>query len=83
MKTAISLPEEVFAQLDEAARRAGMNRSEFFRVAGLRFAADLAAADVTASIDAYIEATGDDGSDDAWLHHSRRTLAAATEGDDW
>ena len=81
MKTAISLPEEVFARLDEAARRAGLSRSEFFRNAGVRYAEHLAAIDVTAQIDAYVEATGDDGSDAAWARLSHRTLAAAAEGD--
>lgn len=83
MKTAISLPEEVLARLDEAARRAGMSRSEFFRTAGLRYAADLAAADLTVAIDAYVDATGDDGTDPAWAHLSHRALAAAADGDAW
>jgi metal-responsive CopG/Arc/MetJ family transcriptional regulator len=83
MKTAISLPEDVLARLDEAARRAGLSRSEFFRNAGLRYAEDLAAVDVTARIDAYVEATGDDGSDAAWARLSHRSLAAATQGDTW
>ncbi len=83
MKTAISLPEEVLARLDDAARLAGVSRSEFFRTAGLRYAADLAAANVTAEIDAYIDATGDDGTDLAWTRLSHRSLATATEGDAW
>ena len=83
MKTAISLPDDVFATLEEAARRANMTRSEFFRNAGLRYAAELAREDVTRAIDAYIEATGDDGSDQEWTEMSRRTLARATEADEW
>lgn len=83
MKTAISLPDEVFERLDEAARRANMTRSEFFRNAGLRYAAELAAQDVTQAIDDYIEASGDDGSDPEWTALSRRALTRATEADEW
>ena len=83
MKTAISLPEEVFARLDEAARRAGMSRSEFFRTAGLHYAAELAAGDLTAAMDAYVDATGDDGTDHGWARLSHRSLAAATESNTW
>lgn len=43
VRITITMPDEVFTQLDQAAGRARLTRSEFFRSAGLRYAADLAA----------------------------------------
>lgn len=41
MKTAISLSDETFARVDEAARRLGVSRSEFFARAAERWLDDL------------------------------------------
>lgn len=41
MKTAISLPDETFARADEAARRLGVSRSEFFARAAERWLDEL------------------------------------------
>jgi metal-responsive CopG/Arc/MetJ family transcriptional regulator len=38
MKTAISIPDGEFERFDGTAARHGMNRSEFYRLAGRRFA---------------------------------------------
>jgi hypothetical protein len=83
VKTAISLPDDVFVQLEAAAHKAGLSRSQFFRTAGLRYAADLASADLTWSVDAYVDATGDDGADPHWTAAARRSLARADPGDEW
>ena len=37
MKTAISLPDETFARVEEAAKRLGVSRSEFFARAAERW----------------------------------------------
>ena len=60
-----------------------MSRSEFFDNAGSRHAAKLAAMRVTEAMDAYIDATGDDGSDPQWVAWSKRALEQATEGEQW
>jgi metal-responsive CopG/Arc/MetJ family transcriptional regulator len=41
MKTAISLPDETFARVEEAAKRLGVSRSEFFARAAERWLDDL------------------------------------------
>ncbi|MDR1187123.1 MAG: ribbon-helix-helix protein, CopG family [Bifidobacteriaceae bacterium] len=83
MKTAISIPDDLFAQVEAVIKEAGMSRSEFYREAARSYAAQLASADLTARIDAYIERTGDDGTDSDWTDWSRAHLAQATEADEW
>jgi hypothetical protein len=83
MKTAISMPDDVFLRLEAAAQQAGLSRSEFYRNAGLEYASKLAASDITAALNAYIEATGDDGADPALTAYSRRQMAAWTAEDEW
>lgn len=61
MKTAISVPDPVFARVEEHARRLGLSRSEFFSRAAARWADELEGEDVTAAINAALEAAGDDG----------------------
>ncbi|MBN8882716.1 ribbon-helix-helix CopG family protein [Salana multivorans] len=88
MKVAISLPLDLLEHFDSVAARAGLNRSEFFRAAGVRLAADLEVGELTQAIDAYLdrrsEATA--GADDDLIQdvtrHSRARLAA-TEGEEW
>jgi metal-responsive CopG/Arc/MetJ family transcriptional regulator len=41
MKTAISVPDNDFERFERVAARNGMNRSEFFRLAGQRLADEL------------------------------------------
>jgi metal-responsive CopG/Arc/MetJ family transcriptional regulator len=41
VKTAISLPDETFARVEEAAKRLGVSRSEFFARAAERWLDDL------------------------------------------
>jgi metal-responsive CopG/Arc/MetJ family transcriptional regulator len=37
LKTAISVPEEIFAEVEETAKRLGMNRSQLFTIAVTEF----------------------------------------------
>jgi len=50
MKTAISVPEETFHRVDDAARRMGVSRSEFFSRAAERWLDTLEGDDVTEAI---------------------------------
>jgi len=52
MKTAISLPDDTFRRVDDAARRLGVSRSEFFARAAER----------------WLETLDDDGTTDAINH---------------
>ncbi|MDR3070951.1 MAG: ribbon-helix-helix domain-containing protein [Propionibacteriaceae bacterium] len=81
MKTAISIPDDVFKQLEAAAHDAGLSRSEFYRNAGLSYAAELKAANVTAAIDAYVAANGELTTE--WTALSAKRLEEATVGDEW
>lgn len=51
MKTAISLPDETFARVEQAAKRLGVSRSEFFATAAERWLDDLDDQRVTDAID--------------------------------
>jgi hypothetical protein len=83
VKTAISLPADDFKRIEHAAQANDMSRSSFFRTAALRYADELEQAGLTAQINAYVERTGDDGTDNDWTNHSKSQLAAATEDDTW
>jgi metal-responsive CopG/Arc/MetJ family transcriptional regulator len=51
MKTAISVPDATFARVEDAARRLGVSRSEFFARAAEHWLAALSAEELTAQID--------------------------------
>jgi hypothetical protein len=61
MKTAISVPDDVFDQAERAAKRLGLSRSEFFTRAVRAFLATRAEQNITSSYDA---AFGDAASSD-------------------
>jgi hypothetical protein len=61
VKTAISVPDPVFARVERHAQRLGLSRSEFFAKAAARWADELEGGDLTAEIDAALEAAEDDG----------------------
>lgn len=60
VKTAISLPDEVFERVERHARRLGMSRSEFFAGAAARWADELEDAELTAAIDDALAGAGDE-----------------------
>ncbi|MDP9453469.1 MAG: ribbon-helix-helix protein, CopG family [Actinomycetota bacterium] len=64
MKTAISVPDSVFAQVEHHARRLGLSRSQFFAQAAARWATELEGEELTAAIDAALEAAEVDGADE-------------------
>ncbi|MFT4136691.1 CopG family transcriptional regulator [Microbacterium sp.] len=80
MKTAISMPDRDFERFDRVASRHGMNRSEFYRLAGQRLADELeGGAELTALANAAIARAGQPH-DDLFLEESQRI---ASEGSDW
>lgn len=62
MKTAISVPDDIYDRAERAARRHGMNRSQFYAEAAARYVADLESADLTDAIDSVAEAANTDTS---------------------
>jgi metal-responsive CopG/Arc/MetJ family transcriptional regulator len=81
MKTAISVPDEIFEQAAGRAAELGISRSEFFARAARRYLDELAARSITSQIDQALLAAGDDDSGASAAAAGRSQLAAA--GDDW
>ncbi|MGV8881464.1 MAG: CopG family transcriptional regulator [Rhodoglobus sp.] len=73
MKTAISVPDADFERFERVAARHGMNRSEFFRLAGQRLANELEGeSELTAIANAVIARVGQPSGDGVFLRESER-----------
>ena len=59
MKTAVSIPDEIFKRVDRFARRAKRSRSEVFSAALVEYMARHAPDEVTEAIDRALETIGD------------------------
>ena len=81
MKTAISVPDEIFNQAGSRAAELGISRSEFFTRAARQYLDQLADASLTQQINAAIDAAGADDSGHAAATAGRAFLAAS--GDEW
>ncbi len=81
MKTAISVPDEIFNQVGSLAAELGISRSEFFARAARQYLDQLAHDSLTRQIDGAIDAAGTDDSGPAAAAAGRAFLAAAD--DDW
>lgn len=78
MKTAISIPDELFAQAEVTARKLGLSRSELYSRAVRTFVEQHARADVTALLNEVY------GSEESALEPSlRRAQAGTLEPDAW
>jgi hypothetical protein len=80
MKTAISVPDDVFEQAEQAAKRLGISRSELFTRAVRDFLGPQRDAAITASYDAAF-ASGEDDTD-ALRRRATRERLSAIEWDD-
>lgn len=80
MKTAISVPDDIFEQATRQAAEFGISRSEFFARAARRYLDELASRSLTQQVNDALNAAGDDDSAAAAAVAGRRRLAA---GDDW
>jgi hypothetical protein len=81
MKTAISVPDEIFARASQEAAALGMSRSEFFTRAAQRYLELLDEEGLTRQIDAALDLIGGDDSASVAVEAGRRRLA--TEDEDW
>ncbi|WP_206443303.1 hypothetical protein [Candidatus Protofrankia californiensis] len=80
MKTAISIPDGDFERFERVAARHGMNRSEFYRLAGKRLADELEGeAELTRLANAVLARVGQPSGDGLFLRESERVLREGTE----
>jgi predicted transcriptional regulator len=77
MKTAVSVPDDLFAQVDRLARRSRRSRSDVYRAALREYVARHAPDEVTAGLDAVVEQIGQPDADAFTVIAARRTFAAA------
>lgn len=81
MKTAISVPDSDFERFERIAAKHGMNRSQFFQLAGRKLADELEGeAELTALANAALARAGQPSGDGLLLAESERIIA---EGSDW
>ena len=74
MKTAVSIPDEIFEQAERLARRSGQTRSYVFSQALREYVARHSPEEVTRAMDEFCEAVGD-LRDPFSASAARRTLA--------
>ncbi len=73
MKTAVSIPDDLFRRAEELARRLGKSRSQVYREALAEYVVRREPRAVTAALDKIADALGSES--DAWLAEAgRRTL---------
>jgi metal-responsive CopG/Arc/MetJ family transcriptional regulator len=80
MKTAISVPDDIFEQATRQAAELGISRSEFFARAARRYLDELASRSLTQQVNDALKAAGDNDSAAAAAAAGRQLLAA---GEDW
>jgi hypothetical protein len=80
VKTAISLPDDIYEEATRQAAELGISRSEFFARAARRYLDDLAEESLTQQIDEALEAGGSDDSSTVAVAAGRSRLASE---DDW
>lgn len=83
MKTAISVPDEVFEQVDAKSAELGVSRSEFFTRAARKYLDELESQSLTNQINEALALAGDDDSNAVAAAYGRMRIAELTEGDEW
>lgn len=76
MKTAISLPDRLFAEAEAAAKDLGVSRSKLIRTALEMFLKEHREAAIKEALDSYLAKHGNEltEEDEAWLAHNREML---------
>ena len=82
MKTAISIPDDLFESADRLAARLGVSRSELYATAVAEFLAKHAGAQVTAQLDAVYGAEAS-RLDSRLARAQRRSVAERPSSDEW
>ncbi|MFF5209816.1 hypothetical protein [Streptosporangium sp. NPDC000396] len=81
MKTAISVPDEIYSRAERCAATLGVSRSEFYTTAAQRYMNHLESQNLVDQINTAVELAADDDSAEVAVSAGRRTLAL--EEDDW
>jgi predicted transcriptional regulator len=79
MKTTVSVPDDLFAQVDRLARRSRRSRSEVYRAALREYLAHHEPDDVTAVLDRVVADVGT-SSDGSFVGAAARRTLADTDG---
>jgi len=79
MKTAVSVPDEVFRRADRLARSTGRSRSEIYSAALREYMARHVPEEVTASLDRVIADMGDAYRPDEFVRRSSRQVLGKSE----
>lgn len=80
MKTAISVPDGDFARFERVAARHGMNRSEFFQLAGRRLADELeGSSDLTRIANQILAQAASNAEDDLFVRSNEQRLRASAD----
>lgn len=77
MKTAVSIPDDVFLQAEELAQREGKSRSQVYREALVEYLLRRDPATITEAIDRVVEEVGT--SPDAWSTAAGRQVLSRVE----
>jgi metal-responsive CopG/Arc/MetJ family transcriptional regulator len=77
MKTAISIPDELFSKVEELARTTGKSRSQLFREALIEYLLRRDPEEITRSMDEALADIGDQ--DDPWLGEAGRDTLERSE----
>lgn len=79
MKTAVSVPDDLFAEAEQLARRSHSSRSEMYSAALREYLARHAPDDVTEALDQVIDEVGDDASERGFREVAARRVLATIE----
>jgi predicted transcriptional regulator len=79
MKTAVSVPDDVFERAERLARAAGRSRSDVYSAALREYVARHAPDDVTEAIDRVMSELGQDAAPDAFVRSSARRVLEHSE----
>lgn len=79
MKTAISLPDELFKTVERLVRRSGRSRSEVYADALREYVARHSADEVTDALNAVVEKAGRSNEDERFIADSARRALANTD----
>jgi metal-responsive CopG/Arc/MetJ family transcriptional regulator len=79
MKTAVSVPDDVFEKAERLAHREGRSRSEVYSTALREYVARHSPDEVTASIDSAIAQLGESASSDSFVRIAATRILGSSE----
>lgn len=79
MKTAVSVPDEVFQKADRLARSTGKSRSEVYSAALREYVARHAGDEITEALDRVMEDLGEESTPDAFVTGAARRRLSSTD----